>query len=371
MQARARQRGNLPPRVRISRQNLLAGGALSTRVGFGGESVGALLSREKISAAMQMLRPGNSVTLHDEANRWTLSCAAVNEVKVLCTRSAGCSAGVPGGLVEARAAPMLGLSATLTGTGMAVRCPELHAETQSALEFMNNQLLPRREACVAALAALRTGSVCEEPLRARDAVRETPPDAAGWHTQARTGIPSLFGVNNAGVVSMVAERMGAPKSQVPDVARELYLAGLMCATAPKTDTPLLVIGSAGRAVPLEASIAGALYRDPPLKQHLSVVVRGADGPERVNCNLRAVRKGSESARQLAEVLRPLGAEMGGDCLVLSGPMSNNFALVFRRDAEGNGERVRERCSRGSGARRSESAAAGAAAVSRGLALAHA
>jgi len=36
------------------------------------------------------------------------------------------------------------------------------------------------------------------------------------------------------------------------------------------------------------------------------LVSGADGPERVNCNLRAVRAGSENARQLAEVLGPLG-----------------------------------------------------------------
>ena len=418
MQARARQRGNVParvsrePRVRISRQNLLVGGALSTRVGFGGESMGALLSREKVCAAMHMLQPGESVTLHDEACRWTLSCAAANVVGVRCTRAAGFgpsgAAGAPAaaGFGAARAAPaLLGLSATLTGAGMAVRCAELHPETQSALAYMNDQLFPRREACVAALAALRTGAVGDSlqggapegpsggTLRARardaardaarNAARDTPPDAAGWRTQARTGIPKLFGVNNGGVVSMVAESMVAKSKDTPktcrvqDVARELYLAGLMCATAPKTDTPMLVVGSAGRAVPLGASLAGALYREPPLKQHLSVVVLGADGPERVNCNLRAVRAGSENARQLAEVLGPLGAEMRGDCFVLSGPMSNNFALVLRQDAERHGDRARERSSRGSGARRSDAAAAAAAsaaaaeAVSRGLALAHA
>jgi len=410
MQARARPRVSREPQVRISRQNLLVGGALSTRVGFGGESVGALLSREKVCAAMHMLQPGESVTLHDEACRWTLSCAAANVVGVRCTRAAGFgpsgAAGAPaapagGGFGAARAAPaLLGLSATLTGAGMAVRCAELHPETQSALAYMNDQLLPRREACVAALAALRTGAVGDSlqggapegpsggSLRARardaarNAARDTPPDTAGWRTLARTGIPSLFGVNNGGVVSMVAESMVAKSKKlntccVQDVARQLYLAGLMCATAPKTDTPMLVVGSAGRAVPLEASLAGALYREPPLKQHLSVVVLGADGPERVNCNLRAVRAGSENARQLAEVLGPLGAEMRGDCFVLSGPMSNNFALVLRQDAERHGDRARERSSRGSGARRSDAAAAAAAsaaaaeAVSRGLALAHA
>jgi hypothetical protein len=392
MQARARPRGDSrarvsrDSRVRISRENLLRERLLSTRVGFGGESVGALLSREKVHAAMHMLRPGDSVTLHDEACRWTLSCAAANEVGVRCTRAAG-------GAAAARGAPaLLGLSATLTGAGMAVRCAELHPETRGALAYMNDQLLPRREACVAALAelaelgelrgalrggALRGGAPAGPSGgtlrgRARDADRAAPPDAAGWHTQARTGIPGIFPANNGGVVSMVAESMGAPKTcPVQDVARELYLAGLMCATAPKTDTPLLVVGSAGRAVPLEASLAGALYRELPLKQHVSVVVRGAAGPERVNCNVRAVRAGSENARRLAEALGPLGAEMRGECFVLSGPMSNNFALVFRRDAAGEAKAA------GSGARRSGAAAAAATAaaaaaeVSRGLALAHA
>jgi hypothetical protein len=64
------------------RRTHLAERPLSTRVGFGGESVGALLSGAKVCAAMQMLRPGESVTLHDEACRWTLACAGVGEVRV-------------------------------------------------------------------------------------------------------------------------------------------------------------------------------------------------------------------------------------------------------------------------------------------------
>jgi hypothetical protein len=337
--------------VRIKRENLLKQRPLRTNVSFGGERLGGLLSREKVQAAMQMMRPGDTVTLHDEACRWTLACAAPNAVSVRCTRPPRAAGGA-----------LLGLSATLRGDGMAVRGTALDAQTLGALAYMNNQMLPRREGCAAALGALRTGAAQGPPAAgaetaagagpgARAALRvgAAVPPAADTHARARGGIPCLFRSNNSGVVSRVAEALGAPVGcTVPDVARELYLAGLMCATAPKTETPLLVVGGAGCAVPIADSLAKAIYDTKPLASHVTVVLLGEAGPERVNCPLRKLP--ADSARQLAEALGPLGAGVRGECFVLSGPMRNNFALVAQ-PREGGREH--------------------AAAVSRGLAMAHA
>ena len=347
--------------MRVSSQNLLVERPLGTRVAFGGEVLEAQLSRKMVDAAMHMLGPGESATLHDGACRWTVTRAALgaalgaggasaNEVAVRCTRAAGragsregpLAAGLregPAGVAGVAGAALLGLSATLTGSEMTVRCAELEPGTRRALAYMNDQLLPRREGCAEALAALRAGVAAGASGAAARSAR------AGWHVEARTGIPSLFRENNRGVVSWMAEGLGAPRRcRAEDVGREVYLAGLMCAAAPKTDSATLVVGSAGRALPLDAALAGDLYREPPSKLHVSVVMGGETGPERVNCNVRAVRAES------------------GDCFVLSGPMAGNFALVFREEEGGAGDGRRP-----GSARR----AARASAVGRALALAHA
>ena len=363
LRARAGPRARAPAQVRVSSQNLLVERPLGTRVAFGGEVLEAQLSRKMVDAAMHMLGPGESATLHDGACRWTVTRAALaNEVAVRCTRAAGRAgsregpAG-PAGVAGVAGAALLGLSATLTGSEMTVRCAELEPGTRRALAYMNDQLLPRREGCAEALAALRAGVAAGASGAAARSAR------AGWHVEARTGIPSLFRENNRGVVSWMAEGLGAPRRcRAEDVGREVYLAGLMSAAAPKTDSATLVVGSAGRALPLDAALAQDLYREPPSKLHVSVVMGGETGPERVNCNVRAVRAESALARRLGDALAPLGLAARGDCFVLSGPMAGNFALVFREEEGGAGDGRRP-----GSARR----AARAAAVGRALALAHA
>lgn len=340
-------RAERPAPVSIRRENLMRQRPLFASVNFGGESLGGLLSREKVQAAMQMIRPGDTVTLHDEACRWTLSCAAANDVAVRCTRGA------------ASGGALLGLTATLGGGGFAVRSAKLDARTLGALAYMNNQMLPRRGACAAALAALAAGEAAPAAGEAAPAAAPRVGAAARLgllagadvHTQARVGIPCLFKSNNSGVVSRVAEELGAPqRCTVRGVARDLYLAGLMCATAPKTDAPMLVVGSHGCAVPVEHALARTIYNEKPLTSHVTVVLSGEQGPERVNCPVRKLS--GQSATQLAEALGSLGVCVRGDCFVLSGPMSNNFALVCQQ--HGSEERL-----------------AGEAAVSRVLARAHA
>ncbi|NBX18714.1 MAG: hypothetical protein EBR09_15280, partial [Proteobacteria bacterium] len=156
--------------VRIKRENLLKQRPLRTNVSFGGERLGGLLSREKVQAAMQMMRPGDTVTLHDEACRWTLACAAPNAVSVRCTRPPRAAGGA-----------LLGLSATLRGDGMAVRGTALDAQTLGALAYMNNQMLPRREGCAAALGALRTGAAQGPPAAGAETAAGAGPGARAPH----------------------------------------------------------------------------------------------------------------------------------------------------------------------------------------------
>ena len=322
-----------PPRVspplargaRVTVEDLRSDRGLPTEVRFDGEAVASLLSRQRIAVAMQMLRPGQSVVLNEEeladgpeGCKWSLSCSPRDELSVSCTRALG------------DAAPIHGVSAAFHGCGMTVRCgiQGLHPDTLKALEYMNAQVLPRAEACRRAVELMKTRAL---PPRGAEKKKRL---SAGWSEVDGAGVPSIFTANNRGVISRTADLVNANAPRGCDatytsIRRRLYLASLLCATAPQTEQPFLIVDTASKAIPMPPDVAEALYKTPVLRTHVSVLVKGPAGPQRVNCYTRQIRSSSAGGEHLRALLGTLGIDVVGDVLLITGPRSNSFGAVFR------------------------------------------
>ena len=326
-----------PPRVspplargaRVTVEDLRSDRGLPTEVRFDGEAVASLLSRQRIAVAMQMLGPGQSVVLNEEeladgpeGCKWSLSCSPRDELSVSCTRARG------------DAAPIHGVSAAFHGCGMTVRvwntvnCNGLHPDTLKALEYMNAQVLPRAEACRRAVELMKTRAL---PPRGAEKKKRL---SAGWSEVDGAGVPSIFTANNRGVISRTADLVNANAPRGCDatytsIRRRLYLASLLCATAPQTEQPFLIVDTASKAIPMPPDVAEALYKTPVLRTHVSVLVKGPAGPQRVNCYTRQIRNSSAGGEHLRALLGTLGIDVVGDVLLITGPRSNSFGAVFR------------------------------------------
>ncbi len=318
-------------------EDLRSDRGLPTEVLFDGEAVASLLSRQRIAVVMQMLGQGRSIVLllflqkqnliqsvvlnedepadGPERCKWSLCCSPGDDLSVSCTRALG------------DAAPIHGVSAALHGCGMTVNCNGLHPDTLKALEYMNAQVLPRAEACRRAVELMKKRAL---PLRGAEKKKRM---SGGW-SEVRGGVPSIFTANNRGVISRTADLVNAnaPRgchATYTSIRRCLYLASLLCATAPQTEQPFLIVNTVSKAIPMPPDVAEALYKTPVLGTHVSVLVKGPAGPQRVNCYRRQIRNGSAGGEHLKALLGTLGIDVIGDVLLLTGPRSNSFGAVFR------------------------------------------
>jgi hypothetical protein len=67
------------------------------------------------------------------------------------------------------------------------------------------------------------------------------------------------------------------------ICRRLYLASLLCATASQTEQLFLIVDTVSKAIPMPLDVTKTLYKTPVLRTHVSVLVKGTAGPQRVNC----------------------------------------------------------------------------------------
>lgn len=316
MQARLQKTATSPPAC-ITVHDLLPPRFLRTQVAFAGGPAVGLLSKPEIDVAMNMLRPGQTVTLEDQDGgggcAWSLSRSFRDEFSASCTGSQP---------------PTVGARAVFSGVGMTVKCPGLHPDTLRTLEYMNAQLLPRAEVCREAGELMRNGV-----LSARNAEKQRPA-STGWSGVQRAGMPSIFAANNGGIVSLATDLVNAEAPRGchathVSVGRRLYLASLLCATASQTQQPFLIVDTASRAVPMPPDVARNLYRTPVLGTHVSVLVEGPAGSQRLNCYARLIRNRSTGGESLKALVGTLGMDVIGDFLLIAGPMTNNFGVVFR------------------------------------------
>ena len=282
------------------------------------------ISRVKLDAIMQMLSPGQHVIV-DNANgcKWTLACHNVNVFSLSCTKNAE-----------------QGVRCLVHGAGMSVVCKELHPNTREMLLYASNQILPCFNVCQNVANGMKSKSLSARSVDVTS--------TQGRFVSTRTAPPRIFAESNGGIISRTTQQLqgGVPECCIKhaSVAMQLYLAALLCATAPKIEKdeePVLFVVPAMQATTMPQALARELRNERLQPKHVSVLIKDSvglarddNGMRRFVCYVRLLVADSTAGNLVHDlVAAKLGKQaMRTPLLIITGPYSNNFAVVFPGDS---------------------------------------
>jgi hypothetical protein len=286
----------------------------------------SVVARRDVPAAVCKMQPGQRVVLSSRNRFWRLVCQTPTSYAVTCS------------LANATKRDY-SVAGAVFGSGVRVvfGSPP-HPEIRELLVHVSNQILPLRATCERMVSCIR-----DRPCRFSEPSAERKQSAGPLIFESvRVGVPLAFAHDNAAFVSQTTAGMNADlgqsrpaKRSTRKIQRQLvnemtYLAGLFCAAARDT-TPYLYLAGQGFGIQIPESLATLCYREQPAKTHISLLLRQhSDQTElqRVNCFVRRFTPSTQFFKETQARLEPHGVVIATALLVVSGPRSNVFALVF-------------------------------------------